>query len=330
MRFTSISVADFKARRLHHHLAMKQFAAAAGQAVWSRRRVGGRNVSLLMAMSLGVEVVALRPACAQASAPGGLSSSNPTLRSLLVSAGPAWMSAESRHFVVHVERRAGAIAPAQMLDSLEAAWNGAVVMLGVPVGDSPRADVVVTASRTRFPRLLSPAAKGLTTRSPDGSEIVILVQNDSVRAYARHEVMHIVAWRAWGARGRTGAWLVEGLATFADPRCQASNITVVGRDLLRAQPSLTATEVTRDFLPLWQADRARAYVLAGTLVDYLWTSRGRDGVRRLWQGADSLEESAMVPGLAGALTTGWRAHLARVAGNAPGLDTTMFRRLGCG
>jgi hypothetical protein len=216
-----------------------------------------------------------------------------------------------------------------MLDSLEAAWHGAVALLEEPVADDRRAHVLVTRSRRRFAGLVPPEAKGLTTHLKS-DDVIVLVQNDSVRAHTRHEVAHLVMWRAWGAPGQSRAWLSEGLATYADGRCQGSTITAVGRDLLAAQPSLRADDLLTNFVSLWRADRASAYVLAGTFADYLWMSRGRSGVRRLWNGSDSLVDVGVLPGVGGDLTTAWRAHVARKAGSTRGVESAAFRSAGCG
>jgi hypothetical protein len=252
----------------------------------------------------------------------------PTMDALTRTAGPAWSTAESRHFIVHLERPVSADDVTRMLDSLEAAWSGALALLGATTIDETRTPVFVTHSRTRFGRLLPPEGKGLTTSFAGGGDVILLVMNDSVRAYTRHEVMHLVSRRVWGVGH--GMWLVEGLATFADGRCQGSTIRAVGRDLLASRRTLITNDLLTGFEPLWRSDRASAYVLTGTLVDYLWASHGRDGVRRLWQGADTLSEAAVLPGLGGELTAGWRAYVARVAGTSPGLESATFARLGCG
>lgn len=82
--------------------------------------------------------------------------------------------------------------------------------------------------------------------------------------------------------------------------------------------------------------RARAYVLAGSLVGFLWNTRGRGGVRRLWQGTDTLmalSGGTIGPfgaGLAIDATADWRAYVDRAAGNTASIDSTTFRRFGCG
>jgi hypothetical protein len=161
-----------------------------------------------------------------------------------------------------------------------------------------------------------------------GSEIVILVSNDTVRAHTRHEVMHVVSRRAWGWTGP--AWLVEGLATFADGQCQGTTLVAAARDILQREPTVTAEEVMERFVEMWRTDRGRAYVLAGTLIGSLWESRGRDGVRRLWQRADTLRAASASPLLRSDLTREWRAHVERAAGSTPGVSPDAFRRRACG
>jgi hypothetical protein len=217
-----------------------------------------------------------------------------------------------------------------MLDTLERAWQHAMELLGSPNLPGIQAHVFITGSRTRFPGLMTPEARGLTTRLPFAGEIVILVKNDSVRAYVQHEVMHVAATAAWGQSAPNMAWLAEGLAAFADGRCQTSTIRAVGRDLLASRQEVTAQAIMDHFTDLWRTERAASYVLAGTLVDYLWATRGRIGVRRLWQRQDSLTDASILPGAVGALSAEWRAYVRRVSGQEPGIDLASLQCCGCG
>ena len=252
------------------------------------------------------------------------------LDTLRQTSGPGWRHGQSRHFVVYLEEPVDATSLKATTDSLESAWVASVTLLGQVVPELPLVYVFVTRSRTRFAGLVSPEAKGLTTRLRGGDDVIILVRNDSVRSYTRHEVMHLVSFRAWGSPGESGAWLAEGLATFADGRCQSSTVQAVSRDLLAARPMLRLHDVVDNFVPMWRTDRAVAYVLAGSLVDYLWFSRGRDGVRLLWTKRDSLVDAGILPGAGGEQTAGWRRYVARAAAGAPTLSPEAFRRAGCG
>jgi hypothetical protein len=284
-----------------------------------------RRLAGLAAISVGATRVAAQTPPARVLQPPTV-----TLDTLLQTSGPRWSRGQSRHFAVYFEQPADAIALNAMVDSLEVAWSAATRLLDQPLADESRDHIFVTRSRTRFAGLVSPEAKGLTTRLRSGEYITILVRNDSVRAYTRHEVMHLVSWRAWGMPGASRAWLAEGLATFADGRCQTSTVLAVSRDLLAARPMLRAQDVIDNFVAIWRTERAAAYVFAGSLVDYLWASRGRDGVRRLWSGSDTLTDVGALPGTGGALTSEWRAYVVRKAEGRPGLTTTAFLRAGCG
>jgi hypothetical protein len=264
------------------------------------------------------------------------SASSLVLDSLLHAPGPPWTIFRSQHFVVYVERGdRNAKRNAGIADSLESAWINAEQLVGTRISDTSAVPVLVTASRARFPRLMIPDNKGLTRWTTAGSAIIILVHNDSVKAYTRHEVMHLAAVRAWGYPRTTGAWINEGLATYADGRCQGTTIAAVARDLLRQSPAMTIDDATARFLQTATLNRARAYVLVGTIVGYLWESRGRDGVRALWQGRDSLATSVPTASAPGSPfksdpTIAWHAYVARVAGKQPGIDDAAFRRAGCG
>jgi hypothetical protein len=279
-----------------------------------------------------VGAVLVPVAVAMAQSPGAreLQPRTVALDTLRRTAGPKWRRASARHFVVYYEEPIAAGSLKATMDSLERAWDAAATLLGQVVPDAPRASVFVTRSRTRFAGLVSPEAKGLTTRLPSGDDVIILVRNDSVRPYIRHEVMHLVSFRAWGAPGESRAWLAEGLATFADGKCQSTTILAKSRDLLAARPLLGVHDVVENFVPMWRTERAAAYVLAGSLVDYLWFSRGRDGVRRLWTGRDSVTDVGILPGTSGEQTAGWRKHVALAAAGAPALSKKAFQRAGCG
>jgi len=264
---------------------------------------------------------------AQRPAPG------PSIDTLLATAGPGWTNGTSEHFRVYVERSAfSSRYLIEMLDSLERAWTSAADLIASPVTNASPVTVLVTASRTRFARLLPPTAKGVTTSLPAVGDLVVLVHNDSVRPYARHEVMHVVARRAWGHGSPFTGWVNEGLATYADGHCQGSTIMAVGRDILRQWPEVTVAEVADPSAALFSTNRARAYVLSATLVAYVWETAGRDAVRALWQAKDPRA-------VLGILTTGtggddptprWREWINQRAGSQIGLDSVAFQRDDCG
>ena len=128
--------------------------------------------------------------------------------------------------------------------------------------------------------------------------------------------------------------MAEGLATYADGLCQGLPNMVVARDVLRQRPTLTSQDVTERFATLAEENRSAAYVLAASLIDFIWTTRGREGFKHVWSGADRLwngegsSADAFNPALN--VTHAWRAHVERVAGSRAGISAELLRRHGCG
>lgn len=252
--------------------------------------------------------------------------------------GPPWRTSSSAHFHLHVEQHPWLEANATgLLDSLELAWTNAVARIGDPAIEEPIA-VFVTTSRTRLGPYAGPRARAVAMASRADGNVIIFAHNDTVRAFTRHEVMHIVAAHRWGRVAPGRSWLVEGLATWADGRCRDASIYAVARDQLALRPLLTARELVTQWDRLRDEKRDVAYALAASLVDFLWETRGREFVRHVWRGIeDPLARSPLAelaaPGSAfGAadITNAWRDHVKRRAGNQPGVDPAIFARFGCG
>jgi hypothetical protein len=252
-----------------------------------------------------------------------------TLDSLLSSDGPHWGQVRSPHFVLYTERDARSRpAPTALLESLEAAWAHAVTRLAAPVVDPSPITVLVTRTAARFPRVLAPSSRGVLRRTSTGGELIVLVHNDSVRAFTRHEVMHAVARRVWGAPG--APWVDEGLATWADGRCQSASVLAVARDALRAEPELTAAGLPARFARgagPFLAPRHTAYVLAASLVDFVYGRGGPEALRTTWR-------TGVPPGgpasATGSVTASWRRHVERAAAGQRGLSSSALAARGCG
>lgn len=251
-----------------------------------------------------------------------------TPSALARSPGPAWSRDSSRRFSLYAERGdKPQYVPVHLLDSLEAAWQHATMLLGVTLPDRGRTPVFVTRRATRFPHLLDHSNKGVTIGAgPRHAAVIVLVHNDTVRLLARHEVMHLVATDAWGRP--SAGWISEGVAAWADGRCQEASVAAVARDLLRAEPTLRASTFMAEFPERARRDRASAYVLAGSLVAFVHARAGVVGVRQLWE-TGTVPTEGTIPGL-DALTPAWRAAVERMAGTAPGLAPARLARFGCG
>ena len=252
-----------------------------------------------------------------------------TLPALLSTAGPILESRSSAHFILYSEFRGER--NAELLDSLEGARSHAMKLLGATEARPIRAPVIVTASRTRLSPLLRTSAKGLRGTLADGSPFILLRVTDDVRPYTRHEVMHDVAFTVWGPTHSGGSWLSEGLATFADGACQGVPNVVVARDVLNERPDLTLMDLSKDFWTMTADHRHAMYVLAASVVEFLWRRDGRDVVRRLWQtGAWPSPDGDSVASPTADLSSEWRAYVRRAAGAREGLTKEQLGRDGCG
>jgi hypothetical protein len=245
---------------------------------------------------------------------------------LLETAGPGWDSASSHHFLVYAERGERPRYDIRaLIDSLETAWRDGLALLESPVPDLPRMTVLVTRSRHRFHPTMSPTNKGLAIATQSDAETILLVHNDSVRLYTRHEVMHTLSGRAWGASPHW--WIMEGIAVLADGSCLGSSSLALARDVLRAKPELTPRVFAQSFRALVREDLASAYALAGSLVSFLRARGGIPLVRQAWTSGVDLVD---LPAASHLTLTDWRTYVERATVGQPGIRPDSLARFGCG
>ena len=282
-----------------------------------------RRAALLSAGLLAI-VLGSRTADAQFQfAPGVVA-----LDSLLRSEGPRWQEARSSHFLLYTERGPRLpLAPTALLDSLEDAWKHASSFLGALPRDESPVTVLVTRSAARFPGVLAATSRGVMRPTTTGGEVIILVNNDSIRAFTRHEVMHVVARRVWGLPG--APWVDEGIATLADGRCQSTNVLAVARDVLRAEPTLTAANLSTRFAKgagPFLGNRLRAYALAASMVAFVDDHDGRQALQSVWRNGVLPRDAQM----GDTFTRAWRQYVERAAAGQHGLSTESLDSRGCG
>ena len=239
-----------------------------------------------------------------------------------------WQQLHSAHFSLYMQSGISfPLSSKALLDSLEEAWTHDTALLDVPSLNAPPVIVLVTHSWRRFPTMLAPGSGGLMRRDTKGGSLIILVHNDSLRAFTRHEVMHVVSYAAWGPTG--APWVDEGLATFADGRCQATTVLAVARDLLRAEPGFSATDLDARYRmsagPVL-GRRHRAYVLAASMVSFVYARGGASAVRILRRDGIPLGVTS-VP--AESLTAAWRNYVERSAAGEQGLSSEALDARGC-
>jgi hypothetical protein len=248
---------------------------------------------------------------------------------LIRSDGPAWHSERSSHFVLYTEGGKGLVfSPTALLKDLEDAWAHDIALLGTaPIDQSP-ITVLVTHSATRFPTVLAPSSRGVTRPTSTAGELIILVHNDSIRAYTRHEVMHVVAQRAWG--NTSAQWVNEGVATWADGICQSTSVLALARDLLRAEPALTAATLPLRFAEgasPFVGPRHSRYALAASMVAFVYDRGGSAALREMWRSGalqpypDRTTDST--------ITREWRQYVERAAAGQRGPSAAAVNARGC-
>ena len=135
-----------------------------------------------------------------------------------------------------------------------------------------------------------------------------LVASDSIKPAIRHEAMHLLSWRLWGAPG--GVWMSEGVATAAVEGCRDWTLDEIAAALYRDRQLATISEMRRRFR-YGGTQGTIHYLSAGSLVEFIDRTWGRDKVRQLWQsgGMGGAEKLLGVTPLT--LEQRWRSHVAQ-------------------
>jgi hypothetical protein len=251
-----------------------------------------------------------------AQSPSGLAAS------ALADTGLQWLHRELPGIRIHTLADSY---PALHQDSLAqripSALAHAQQILGVGPLDGPL-DVFFVESRDQMLRLTGARATGLAQPS---SRTVVLVTNPEWRAFDRHEVMHVVVARAWGAPATGNDWLVEGLAQAADGRCGDWSNGEVLRGLAWRSGWIPLSDVLERFR---QQPDLRAYLQAAAFTQFLIDEHGVAAVRRLWSERSRPDSSVGGETLAAAEAR-WKQRIGRLS-PPPLLALQQIAELGCG
>jgi hypothetical protein len=208
-----------------------------------------------------------------------------------------------------------------LLHRLPFALRHAETMLQVTATRSP-IDLLFVESRAQMTRLVGTRATGFAQAS---ARAVFLMTNPDWRAFERHEVMHVVAGRAWGPLGPETAWLQEGLAQAADGRCGRFSNAGVLLALTRRRGWIPFAAILTNFRA--QPD-LRANMQAAVFVGYLLHEFGPRALARLWRGGVTAA-TPMGGRTLGAVERAWRAGL--TDGSQPDEhELTDIEAHGCG
>ena len=126
-------------------------------------------------------------------------------------------------------------------------------------------------------QLIGGRATGFAHQS---ARAVFLMTNPSWRAFERHEIMHVVAWHAWGPPAAHTDWLQEGLAQAADGRCGGYTNEAALRGLTAQKGWISLDDMLANFRG--QPD-LRAYLQAAAFSRYLLDTYGAPVLEQLWR-----------------------------------------------
>ena len=272
-----------------------------------------RSIQALVSLATGG---ALEPSRGAAQEPAGLAAS------ALADSRFTWIRRDTTGFRVYFA--AGSYAARHqdsLVTRLPAALDHARRLLATQAPDGLQ-DVFFVESRDDMAQLLRGRATGFAHRA---ARAVFLVTNPKWRAFERHEVMHVVAWHAWGPPAANNDWLEEGLAQAADGRCDDYSNEAALRGLVRRRGWVPFDELLDKFR---QQPDLRAYLQAAVFVEYLLHTYGAQALATLWrQGSHA---NTILDGRSlRAIEADWRTRVA--VGSLP--DDGALTRLesdGCG
>ena len=208
-----------------------------------------------------------------------------------------------------------------LLARLPAALHHARTLIAAPAPPGP-IDLFFVESREQMAQLIGGRATGFAHQA---ARAVFLMTDSSWRAFERHEVMHIVAWHAWGPPAANNDWLQEGIAQAADGHCGNYSNNAALRGLTARLGWISLQDLLTRFR---QQPDLRAYLQAASFTGHLLETFGPAAVAELWRRGATPETVVGTRTLA-AIERDWRAQL--VVGALPRDDElTRIAEIGCG
>lgn len=261
---------------------------------------------------------------------GPLRTTGAAARELLAHPEFSWRTAMAPHARLHTHAgsRVEEILPS-LADSIEAARLVALRTLGeADVPGERLMELFLVDTREDMRRL---AGRPIGGFAQPGELTAAFVAGPGYRPFLRHELTHALAAVRWGPM-RSGNWLTEGLATFAEGPCQGHSVDALAAGYLAAgeiPPLRELADRYREFSEL------PANMSAASVVGFLSRERGIAAVRDLWTGTVPGVRTEARAGVAphplgvegDSLERVWRQSLARVA--PARLDSARLRRDGC-
>ncbi len=233
-----------------------------------------------------------------------------------------WIVVKTPHFRFYYEADTYAARHfAELCQGAEEARLHALKLLGEK-NYAPMIDLFYLDSREKMIPALGTQPAGWSEHQ---SNTVLLACNENIRPFHRHEIMHVLSMNLWKLPPLLEAWLLEGLAVYADAPCAGYSLHEIAAHLQREKKLASLHSLVFRFHK--QSD-LRAYMQSGSFVQFLYENYGREKFRRLWEhGVTHLPE---ITGKTYHETEmEWRAFLKRVEPAPAAVDWEALIAEGC-
>lgn len=197
-----------------------------------------------------------------------------------------------------------------------------VSLLGMK--EAPEIKIIYFDAREKLRPFINMAPKGIAL--PDAYTL-LLVANDSTRAYHTHEMMHVLSWHSFGGYAATPAdWIQEGFSVYADNPCLGYPVHAIAAYFYHTKQLIPLQKMIYEFRSL---SDMHAYMQVGSVVAFIIHEFGLEKLALLWKrGADQFE---MVTGMT--LLDFERAYIQFLLKEypvKPDVDWILLSEKGCG
>lgn len=207
---------------------------------------------------------------AEVAPPSGLA------KQVLEDSSYTWIVARTPHFRFYYESNTYAAKNFfKLRQDAEAARLHGLKILGER-NYAPIIDLFYLDSRERMIPALGTQPVGW---SESRSNTVLLACNENLRPLHRHEIMHVLSMNLWELPPQLEAWLLEGLAVYADTPCAGYSLHEIAAHLQREDKLVPLYQLVYGF---YQPKDLRAYMQGGSFVQFLFENYGREKFRQLW------------------------------------------------
>lgn len=175
-------------------------------------------------------------------------------------------------------------------------------------------------SRDQMESLIGMHVKGISLFEDHG---ILMVYNQNVRPYLRHEVFHSVSIGLWGM---PDTWVREGSAVFADGECLGYTLEQLGAYLVESGKAVDLPRLVDEF------DRSAdmiTYLESAGLFRFIYQNYDIDRLKAFWQGGSGSAEETLGTTLE-ELQWAWEVELERLDPEISNVDWSDLLDRGCG